>query len=275
LLDARSHDLTGEDFDRAYAVASYLHPCGDAATTIVLRAIAQLDSARGTQDKRAYYHARRDVDVTRPYKLQLAATHLLQRLVLEESRRFERTTEKDGSATGRDMLVRYVKELVLLSMGRNTFYGTLAVSRVLYDYSTREAMDLYANVHDDDSLKEPYYYRSRRQRVLEMLVERFGPRLQFVRASRGERRLVAVADEHAAAQVFEALEMFTPWRVVCEACSTNPAACSDHDEVSRLHKLFSPRCFSALTAALHMPPPAARLRVPRFNSCAEAVTTTA
>lgn len=268
------HDLTGEDFDRAYAVASFIHPRGDAATTVVLRAIAQLDSARGTQDKRAYYHARCGVDVTRPYKLQLTATHLLQRLVLEESRWFERLTERDGSATERDMLVRYVKELVLLSMGRNTFYGTLAVSRVLYDYTTREAMDLYANVADDDSMKEPYYYRSRRQRVLEMLVERFGTRLQFVRASRGERRLVVVADEEAAARVFEALEMFTPWDVSCDACGAGPLTRAV-DDVARLHKLFSPRCFSALTAALRMPPPAARLRVPRFTTCAEVITTTA
>src|SRR6185369_8114122 len=169
---------------------------------IVLRSIAQLEAARGTQDKRDYYHARHSAAaVSRPYKLRLTATHLLQRLVLEESERYERIGERDGSASERDLRVRYAKQLVLLSMGRNTFYGTLAVSRILYDYSTREAMDLYAALHDDDGMKEPYYYRSRRQRLLDALAERFDSRLQFERVSRGERRLLAVVDDDASAQL--------------------------------------------------------------------------
>ena len=265
-------DLTAEDFDRAFAVASFLHARRDVATSIVLRSIAQLEAARGTQDKRDYYHARHSAAaVSRPYKLRLTATHLLQRLVLEESERYERIGERDGSASERDLRVRYAKQLVLLSMGRNTFYGTLAVSRILYDYSTREAMDLYAALHDDDGMKEPYYYRSRRQRLLDALAERFDSRLQFERVSRGERRLLAVVDDDASAQLVEALEMLAPWRVTCAACG---GADDSADDITRLHKLFDPRCFSALTAGLRMPPPAARLRVPRF-SCAPSVKTVA
>ena len=257
----RKDDVTGEDFDRAFAVASYLHPHGDTPTKIVLAAIAQLESARGTQHKRDYYYAQRETD-SRPYKLRLDTTHLLQRLVLEQSERFERASERRGDCGEHEMLVRYVKHLVLLSMERNAFYATLAVARVLHDYTTREAMDLYGFVHDDAScIKEPYYYRSRRQRILQILSTRFGPRLRFVRATRGERQFVTVHGGDASGLVIEALERLTPWRVQCGACGGTDA----NDEITRLHRLFRPRCFAALASSLRLAAPPSRLRVPDFD----------
>ena len=261
-------DLTNDDVDCALGVARCLHSSERVATGILLRAIAQLEAARETQDKRAYYYARRDCESARPYKLRLSTPHLLHKLVLIESERAERATEREGTATDRDLVLRYVKHLILLSVEHNAFYATLAVARVLHAYTTREAMDLYAAVQDvEPAVKEPYYYRSRRQRILAMLTDRFGPRLQLVRASRGERQLLTEEPcEETRLEIEYALERLGPWRIGCGA--------SD-DAMSRLHMLFHPSCFAALTAQLGLDPPAARLRVPQFAACEPLVRATA
>jgi len=255
-------------------MARYLHSSERVATTILLRAIAQLEAARETQEKRSYYYARRENESASPYKLRLSTPHLLHKLVLTESERAERASERDGSATDRDLIVRYVKQLILLSVEHNAFYATLCVARVLHAYTTREAMDLYAAVQDDEpAVKEPYYYRSRRQRIMAILLKRFGLRLQFVRASRGERQLLTAPPcEEMRREIAAALERLTPWGVTCAACA--PTA-QPGDDLSRLHMLFHPRCFAALAAGLGLDPPAARLRIPQFAAREELVTATA
>lgn len=251
-------DLTSDDVDCALAVARCLHSSERVATGILLRAFAQLEAARERQEKRAHCSAR-------SYKLRLSTPHLLHKLVLIESERAERATERDGTMTDRDLILRYVKQLILLSVEHNAFYATLAVARVLYAYTTAEAMDLYGAVQDEEpAVKEPYYYRSRRQRILAILLDRFGPRLQFVRASRGERQLLTVAPcEEMQLEIEYALERLVPWRDGCQA---------SEDPMSRLHMLFHPPCFAALAAQLGLDPPAARLRVPQFAAAPARVT---
>lgn len=248
--DADHYDLTQDDFQKAVSIARFLHRDESIATTIVLRAVAQLEGARETQDKRSYYYARRDACEARPYKLKLATTHLLQKLVFTESERFELASERDGDITERDMRVRYLKHLILLSIGRNAFYASIAVACVLYDYSIRDAMEIHMAVDDSDVFKEPSYYRSRRQRVLAMLHERFGHRLLDATTTN---------DAPASAEMLEALEALTPWDVTCAGCGGE----TTYDEITRLHVLFRPRCFAALAKSIGVPPP--RIRVPLFD----------
>lgn len=247
--DSDHYDLTQDDFQKAVSVARFLHHDDTIATTIVLRAVAQLEGARETQEKRSYYHARRDTCEPRPYKLRLATTHLLQKLVFTESERFELSSERTGDVTERDMRVRYLKHLILLSIGRNAFYASIAVACVLYDYSIRDAMEIHMAVDDADVFKEPSYYRSRRQRIIAMLHERFGDRLLDTTS----------ADVSGSSEMLEALEALTPWDVTCAGCGGT----TTYDEITRLHVLFRPRCFAALAKGIGVPAP--RVRVPLFD----------
>ncbi|MFN8000783.1 MAG: hypothetical protein U0X75_07185 [Acidobacteriota bacterium] len=42
-----------------------------------------------------------------------------------------------------ELLVHYVKHLVMLTVSRNSFHVTIGISRVLHNYSTTEAILLY------------------------------------------------------------------------------------------------------------------------------------
>jgi hypothetical protein len=255
------HRVEGHDVERAFDVARFLHADERAATAVIVGALARLEAARGEQQKRAYYQAGRE-ETVRPYKLRLSTPHLLHKLVLEESERVERASEREGDVTDRDLLIRYIKHLVLLSIRHNAFYATLAVTRVLYDYRTRDAMDVYAVIADGEVLKESYDCRARRQRILGLLEERFGARLQFVRACRGERQLLTEeAEAGTASLVANALEMLFPSPAACARCA--PQGAHD-DDMAALHTIFHPRCFAALMQELRLPSPLSRLRVPLF-----------
>lgn len=256
-----SHRVAGQDVERAFEVARFLHPDERVATSVVVGALARVEAARGEQQKRAYYQVGRE-ETVRPYKLRLSTPHLLHKLVLEESERVERASERAGDVTDRDLLIRYIKHLVLLSISHNAFYATLAVTRVLYDYRTRDAMDVYAVIADGEVMKESYDCRARRQRILGLLEQRFGARLQFVRACRGERQLLTEeAEGGTAALVANALEMLFPSPAACGLCAPD---LRHDDDMAALHTIFHPRCFSALMTELRLPAPATRLRVPLF-----------
>lgn len=262
LISPASRRLEGRDVERAYDVARFLHADERIASAVVVGALAQVEAARGGQQKRVYYQAGREATV-RPYKLRLATPHLLHKLVLEESERAERASERDGETSDRDLLIRYIKHLVLLSVSHNAFYATLAVTRVLCAYRTRDAMDLYAAIAEEALPKEPYDCRARRQRILSLLGRRFGPRLQFVRASRGEWQLRTEAPTTETAEVItSALEMLFPSRVTCRICA--PAVRHEEDGLAALHMIFQPGCFAALVKELRLPAPSTRLRVPLF-----------
>jgi hypothetical protein len=131
------------------------------------RALNKLQLAATAQGKRLYYRLTGRADARKARsKVSMGEPHLLQRLVYVESEEYERRKEAaaqspqltDGVSPARrtDLVVYFIKHLVRITTKRNSFYVTLGLSRLLYNYTTPETMELYnlviqdpERVHDD------------------------------------------------------------------------------------------------------------------------------
>jgi len=282
---------------RAFRLAYFLHGERETAVQIAARALNKLQLAANAQGKRLYYRltGRADAHKARS-KISLSEPHLLQRLVYVESEDYERrkeqasprqTTELPGPENGvrlarnSDLVVYFIKHLVRITTKRNSFYVTLGLSRLLYNYSTPETMELYnLVVQNPDRVHDDYYYRSRKGLLLKELKDRFGALLEVTKGTRGELRWRANEDtERYAALVRECLVWFTPWETPClvpdrfdprnetinqlNFAGRHPD--EEHEvEVNRIHAALHPECFARLVAANGYAAPDERLELPHF-----------
>jgi hypothetical protein len=272
---------------RAFALAYFIHGDSSAALSVVREALAKLEVAAAAQSKRLYYTPTRRALWRRPTnangrtKVSLSDLHLLQRLVYVESEPYERERERRREALREDdLLIHFVKHLIRISIKRNSFYVALGVSRLLHDYTTSETMEIYnVVVQDPERVKDDYYYRSRKGRLLQEIKERFDDLLSVRRVQRGEERF-QTADESGefSELVAECLRHFSPWQTACpvprgydptsdEIPTLSSAHLGEEDkaEINRIHAVVHPDCYELLTSSLKLEPPAQRLSVPRFN----------
>jgi len=278
--------LIEESIARAFQLAYFIHGDRETALNIAAEALAKLEVAAAAQDKRLYYTptgraARAERFRT---KVSVGELHLLQRLVYVESEPYERQAEQSPNGESpdeEDMLIYFIKHLVRITVRRNSFYVTLGLSRLLHNYSTAEAMEMYnVLVQDPGRVRDDYYYRSRKGRLMKELKERFGDRLRVTRGARGEERFQTedAPDRHAELSR-ECLQEFTPWSTECAIpAGLDPLAEEIHDlafdgsdpdrehaiEVNRLHAALHPDCFARLTRSLNFASTAERLTTPYF-----------
>jgi hypothetical protein len=143
-------------------------------------------------------------------------------------------------------------------------------------------MEMYnVLVQDPGRVRDDYYYRSRKGRLMKELKERFGDQLRVTRGARGEERFQTddTPGEHAEL-VRECLQEFTPWSTRCAIpANLDPGAEEIHDlafdgsdpdrehaiEVNRFHAALHPDCFARLTRSLNFASPAERLTTPYFS----------
>lgn len=277
--------------NRAFQLAYFLHRERNTALEIVTRALNKLQLAATAQGKRLYYRltGRPDARKARS-KVSLGEPHLLQRLVYVESEQYERLKEaaavaahSNGAVPARqtDLVVFFIKHLVRITTRRNSFYVTLGLSRLLYNYTTAETMDLYNLViQDPDRVHDDYYYRSRKGLLLKELKERFGELVEVAKGVRGEQRWRAAEDSSRYASLArECLYWFTPWETPCAVPETlNPLNDTidqlsfkgrhpdeEHEvEVNRIHAALHPECFDRLAAANRLARPEEKLELPHF-----------
>jgi hypothetical protein len=239
----------------------------------------KLEVAAAAQNKRLYYNpSKRNgrADVSRT-KITLRDEHLLQRLVYIESEPHEKRKEEELDEGS--LLVYFIKHLIRITLKRNSFYVALGVNRLLHEYTTAQAMEIYnVVVQDPDRVKDDYYYRSRKGRLVEEIKERFGSLIELTRGTRGEEKIQAanITVEHTDL-VRECLEQFRPWETSCvigrsfdpvshelPALSSHSSLPGDTVEINRIHALLDPACYERLTRALRLELPASKLRVPKF-----------
>lgn len=278
-----------EALDRAFQLAYFLQGDRMTALLVTVSAMNRLTVAAAIQNKRLYY-----TPIGRPAlraartKIYLTELHLLQRLVYLESEPFERLKENHiGKLYEEDLVVHFIKYLVRATTRRNSFYVTVGLSRVLHDYSTPETKEIYGViVQDPERVKDDFYYRSRKKQLLAELKNRFGDQVKILRGARGEERLQAQeASEALLHLVSESLSRFTPWATTCILPATfeprknmiSSFAFSDSNpdeehqiEISRIHTLLHPACFSRLVTSLGYDAPAQRLTIPTFFSSGDA-----
>lgn len=279
-----------ELLEKSFQLAYFIHPEKRIALRIATEALAKLEVACIAQDKRLYYkpigRLLSERTQRRKYrtKVSMSELHLLQRLVYIESEPYERAQEQSNLTTlsEEDMIIRFIKHLVRITIRRNSFYVTLGLSRLLHNYSTAETMEIYnLVVQDPDRLKDDSYYRSCKGRLMNELRERFGDLLKIVRGQRGEERFYIRDDpDRYVGLVKKCLLLFTPWKTRCVLPETfNPMEETiphltfegdDPDrehpiELNRIHSLLHPDCYSRLIGALGFDPPEKRLALPYFS----------
>jgi hypothetical protein len=274
--------------NKAFLLAYFIHGNKETAVRIVSEAMSKLDVAATAQGKRFYYQPsgrslfRRTRSIGFRSKVTFNELHLLQRLVYIESEVYEKQKEQasSGAALGKeDMIIHFIKHLVRITLKRNSFYVTLGMSRLLYNYTTQETMEIYnVVVQDPERVKDDYYYRSRKGVLMQEIKERFGDLVKISHGQRGEERFQAEPEPGRFAElVRECLSFFTPWATPCLVpAGFDPITDhipsllfegrdkEDQVEVNRIHAALHPNCYQRLIKALGFALPDQRLEVPHF-----------
>lgn len=272
-----------ESLNRAFKLAYFILGDRPAAVYVAMAAMDKLKTAISNQTRRRRYTpiGRLQYPAART-KVNLSELHLLQRLVYVESELFERLIEGQRKYIHReDLIIRYVKHLIRVTTKHNSFYVTLGLCRLLYNYSTGNTSDIYNLVlQDPERIRDDYYYRSRKQRMMEEIRQRFGSLIKTRRGFRREERFQSDEDSRKFTMlVRQCLIRFTPWNSTCvlpkdidlkqNVISQLLFAGDDPDEehqveLNRMHSLIHPDCLKRLTAALILEAPEKRLELPTF-----------
>ncbi len=279
----RAVSVTDDLLNSAFQLAYFILGDRAASTYVAMTAMDKLKAASALQGRRLYYTpvGRQAHPATRN-KVNLSDLHLLQRLIYIESDLFERLLEGQvQSVRPEDLIIRYIKHLIRITTKHNSFYVTLGLCRLLYNYTTSETAEIYNLVLQDPlRMRDDHYYRSRKKRLMEEMKSRFGDLIRTERGFRGtERFQTDDTSQIYAGLVKECLIRFTPWQSTCVLPreldpkknvvtpllfeGRNPD--DEHEiELNRIHSLTHPGCFERLTAALGIDAPDRRLAVPRF-----------
>jgi hypothetical protein len=169
------------------------------ARSVLHQATSRLYVTALTQKKRQAKRPKNEVHK----KLSLAPRQLLQYLTYLCAEPYEAMQEQEHRAGERaltleDMLVRYVKHLMLLYLEHNSFYATVGQGSVLFNLGTREAERLYevlvqgSPAHLDT--KGDYSVRDAKREIRQRLGRRFEGFLTNCEGARREQLFVTMAD---------------------------------------------------------------------------------
>jgi hypothetical protein len=270
--------LKDELLTHPFQLAYFIHDDKETAKRITMAALEKLETATHKQDKRLYYF-----NVGRRNRISFTSLHLLQRLVYDESEKYEKLREHDLACPLSEdrLLVFFIKHLVKITVRRKSLYVALGLSRILHRYSTAETMEIYNVVIQDPArVSDEDYFRAGKKLIMSELESRFGELLSITHGARGERRFAAHdRPERFATLVSRCLSAFTPWLTDCHVPERfNPMTDelpalrfnnSDPDEehsveVNRFHAMLHPACFARLLWALGFAPSEERLEIPWF-----------
>lgn len=283
--------LTKELINKAFSLAYFIHRDKKLAINIAAQSVTKLEVAMLAQDKRLYYKPTgraKDGQLTNTRfrtKVSMNELHLLQRLVYLISEEYELKQEKNDTSlylNQIDLSLRFIKHLVKITIKRNSFYIALGLSRLLYNYTTAEAISIYSLiVQDADHSKDEAYFRARKKQLMQEIQERFGDLLKVTKTKQGEDRFLAVEDSNEyISLVNKCLSVFTPWETKCfiptkfdptkESIDAIAFSGKDPDkehsiEINRIHSLMHPECYGRLIMALKFKSPIEQLDLPKFS----------
>ncbi|HKR60130.1 MAG TPA: hypothetical protein VJS64_10390 [Pyrinomonadaceae bacterium] len=278
-----------EYFRRAFELAYFIHPKMEVALRVAEAAVCKLDYTFGRQGRRVHYvpsgrgpnggglsHALRT-------KINLKEEHLLQLLVYAESDFWERSSEYAGTplpVTEEDMVIRFIKHLVQITLKRNSFYVTLGIGRLLYDYDTSQVRQMYDVLMQDQArFRDNSYLRKQKNVLIRELLSRFSQKIRTVRTPQREIRFVTQPRTEPLRNLVRACLMrFNLWETACvipavfdptEKIAALLFSGADPDqeapiETNRIHTVIDPECFQRLVVNLGFAAPDDRLAVPRF-----------
>ncbi|HWS90106.1 MAG TPA: hypothetical protein VN282_24265 [Pyrinomonadaceae bacterium] len=194
------HELEIESTSRwVFRLSYFLLADRRDALSVLHQATSRLYVTALTQKKRQAKRPKKEVHK----KLSLTPRQLLQYLTYLCAEPYEGMQEqehRDGARTLtlEDMIIRYVKHLMLLYLEHNSFYATVGQSCVLFDLSTRQAEQLYemlvqgSPAHLDT--KGDYSVRDAKREIRQRLGRRFEDFLTSYEGARREQMFVTMGD---------------------------------------------------------------------------------
>jgi hypothetical protein len=273
--------------NKAFQLGYFIHGDKKTAMQVVLASLERLETAVAAQDRRLYYtpagkpSSQQGKQNGLRYKVSLSEAHLLQRLIYLMSEPFE--IEKEGSVSAphigeEDMIIHYLKHLVQITVRRNSFYVALGISRLLYNYTTGETLDIYSAIGQPERISDDDYIRARKRRLMQEIKQRFGSMVNICRGPRAEERFVTQDCSGWKAKLVErCLELFVPWNTPCLLAANSTSGNlsgfygrerhpdEEHSiEVARFHAFIHPYCYENLTRGLHLTYPGSGLQMPHF-----------
>lgn len=258
-----------DGFRLAHSIYRFREADRHIALTILQEALVGV-AARLTAQDEADRH-----DPQRPTKVRWNSAQWLQLLIYCKSERYEKQQEDRSviSIDEKDMIIRYIKHLILTTCRRNSFHVSLGLSRLLYNYSASETMTIYDLIFqdpDNSTKKADAYYRARKNKLIEELGKRFRRFVTIYQGLRGEKKFQTHDDSGRFAELAASyLRLFTPWETSCElperfdAWTSIPALQSS--QRNQIHAVIDPKCFSRITEARRLDRPDRRLAVPVFS----------
>lgn len=273
----------------ALELAYFMHPNKDIAFYLVEDAWGKLAAALGQQETaRIIYEPRgflKDQTRSRPVrtKIWLSREHMLQWLLYYESQTWERATERgDGPSAPSedDMILRFIKHLIQLTLRRSSFYVALGIGRVLYTYRTPQVRRLFEDLTKDEArYKDDAYLRKRKMVLMTEMRQRFAGLIASETTEEKEERFhTQPPTPRLIDWVHECLHRFTPWDTTCVVrgrfdptgmtpglhfSKKNPMD-EDRMEINRVHTILHADCFARVVNGLGFDAPGQRLAIPQF-----------
>ena len=274
---------------RAFELAYFIHASKGIALCVAEEAWCKLEHTIGSRDKRQQsspdgrlQNGMSSATGMRT-RVRLNDEQLLQLLVYAESDSWERATEYGDAPyhlADEDLVIRFIKHLVRISLKRSTFYAVLAIGRLSYDYGTSEVRQIYDVLMQDGArFRDNPYLRKQKRVLMREVIERFGKLVRVVETPDREHRFLAQPTTQTLIDlVRECLRFFTPWNTTCVLpASFDPTdkipplsfsgTGSDDEsliELNRFHAALHPDCFSRIVASLGFDSPDKRLAMPQF-----------
>lgn len=268
--------LRSEQINHGFQLAYFLLCDKEQAFNLTIDAITMLKLQLRLQEKRNFYKPRGV-----PYKVVWDKDSLFKLLVLQISEKYEKKNESlhdisNCTLSEEDLIVRYVKCLLLEIMSRNSFHATVGICKLLYSYSFRETDAIYTWLVPD--FKDDAAFRRAKVFIKSKLSKRFE---RFIEKDAGHtingHEPTTNQESKWKSQLVEnALELFKPTAIPCP-----PAECFRENyiweeqltkskavdclEQTRIHVVVCPTCFKLLNTALGFKSPHLRLALPHFS----------
>jgi hypothetical protein len=270
-----AHNKDNLYFGLAYELAYFIHVNKEIACFVAEDALDQLPVMLGKQET---YRKPSGLlagfwkggERSRPIRrtLKLNERQMLQWLVYQHSEPWEREAERGEGLylpTEEDMIVRYLKHLVSITLRLGSFYVSLAVGQLLHQFDRRQTRLFYDILTQSDSarMKDMGYIGKQRLELLRRICQRFDGMIHITKTPQGERQIVTQPTAHSTFKlVHECLRSFTPWETACTIETgfdvtdipglyfSGTDSDEDRIEMNRIHTVVDPDCFTRFAEGL-------------------------
>lgn len=281
-----------EEYKRAFSLARYVLGDLKQAEDIALRVVSTNDKELKKQVKNR--KAKKHPKWTRVLRNKAFNIDILTHIKsIEFERKQERAYwEKKQSLDDEGMIIRFIKQIVLDGLVRNSRFLNVGLGRLVFYYPYDEIVDIqHLLEQSSDGLPDEYRYRKHRQVLFDRLRRRFNdeedPARHFLKLEPFNQHSEAIIVARSGSEKYyplvrECLAVLIPPEPECPVYvytlnpqtdvltpfHFDPQAMDDGEEHAvernRMHAVICPTCHNWILSALNLRAPDNSLRLPEF-----------